>query len=334
MPAAERPGNLLLLGGSAWLGREIARLALAGGWQVTCLVRGSGRLPPAGVELVRADRDTDAAYEAVADRHWDAVIDLASQPVHARGAAEAMGPRAAFAIHVSSASAYADHAIPGEDETAAVLPALDADRMTGMADYGSAKVACEQAWLGSGAGGVAVVRPGLIGGPGDPTGRSTYWPWRFARAAARQRPVLVPAAAGQSAQVIDVRDLAAWLLALAGRGTAGLFNAVGDPVPVPRHLDVAREVGGHLGPLRVAPDDWLLAADVAPWAGPRSLPLWLPDPDYLGFAARSNARARVQGLHLRDLRATLADALAAGPAEPLPSGLTDEQEDELLVALP
>ena len=86
-------------------------------------------------------------------------------------------------VLVSSGNAYADFSSIEQSEDAATLAPLEADTMSSEEDYGAAKVACEQAVRGAGPS--AVVRAGLIGGPGDWSGRSGYWPWRFAHPGAR-----------------------------------------------------------------------------------------------------------------------------------------------------
>ncbi|MDR1511967.1 MAG: oxidoreductase [Propionibacteriaceae bacterium] len=286
--------------------------------------------------MVVADRDRpDALAPVMAPRRWDAVVDVATQPGHVRRAVRDLGPAASRFVFVSSANAYASLAGAGVTEDAPLHPPLASGTMPSPADYGPAKVACEQAVIaGFGAERSAVVRPGLIGGPGDPTGRSSYWPARFARPSNPAGDVLAPDAAAQPTSMIDVRDLAAWVVRLAEGAASGVFNATGDPAPFEDHIAAARAVAGHRGRLVTAPADWLLARGVAPWMGPRSLPLWLPDRSVAGLGALSNARARAAGLALRPLSQTLADTLAwvrdDGVATAVGAGLADAEELELL----
>jgi 2'-hydroxyisoflavone reductase len=136
--------------------------------------------------------------------------------------------------------------------------------------------------------------------------------------------------------VIDVRDLAAWIVDAGTAGLSGIFNATGETIPLPEHLEVARAVAGHTGPVVPVDQAWLLAHDVEPWMGERSLPLWLPLPDYAGFSARDSSAARAAGLVTRPLADTLADTLewelASGADRPRLAGLTAEEERSLLVA--
>ncbi|TJY72529.1 NAD-dependent epimerase/dehydratase family protein [Arthrobacter sp. CAU 1506] len=327
--------QILVLGGTAWLGHEIAAEALRRGHQVTCLARGTSGAVPSGARLVRADRDATDGLDAVAGQHWDAVLDVSRQPGQVRQAAAALAGAAKHFTFVSSCSVYADHDSPGADESAGLLPPLESDVMTSPDVYGQAKVACENAARDAfGPGRTLIVRPGLIAGPGDITDRTGYWPLRFARPVSDDGAVLVPNAPGLDAQVIDARDLAAWLVASAGKRLTGEFNAVGDVLGLAEHLEVARSVAGHSGPVMALDQEELAAADVNPWAGQRSLPLWLPLTDFAGFTSRSNAAAKAAGLALRPLAETLADTLdwelAAGPDRPRNAGLASEEERRLL----
>ena len=341
--------ELLILGGTAWLGHQTAVAALAAGHDVTCAARGSSGGPPPGTDFLRVDRDAGDGLAAVAGRRWDAVIDVSRQPGQVRRAVRDLKTAAGFYVFVSTGNVYASQRESGQDEDAPLLAPLAADVMDSMESYGPAKVACEQAVAeGFGAGSHAIARAGLIGGPGDTSGRSGYWPLRFAR----DGPVLVPDAPNQPTQLIDVRDLAQWLVEVAEGRTAGVFNAMGETVPFSAHLAEAaaaaeaRETGAQdaraaepaLPRITVpARQDWLREQGVNEWSGPRSLPLWLEDPDWHGMNARSNARARSAGLRLRPLRQTLQDTLAweeaAGVARPRGAGLTPEEERELLARL-
>jgi 2'-hydroxyisoflavone reductase len=329
--------RLLVLGGTAWLGRYVATIARDRGHVITCLARGESGAVPAGVEFVRADRDERDAYRDVAVGEWDVVVDVSSQPGRVRRAARAFTDRAGWFGYVSSASAYAEHDAPGADESAALLPPLDRDVMESMATYGQAKVACERHVIDTfGPGRSLVARVGLIGGPGDASDRTGYWPLRFSRPAAADGGVLVPDAPDLLTQVVDVRDLATWLVAAGERRLAGVFNVVGEALPLAEHLATARAVAGHSGPLVPVDQNWLQAHGVEPWMGERSLPLWLPLPEYAGFSSRDGSSARAAGLVHRPLAETLADTLGweqtLDTGRPRRAGLSDDDERGLLRA--
>jgi 2'-hydroxyisoflavone reductase len=328
----------LVLGGTAWLGGHVARAALEREHQVTCLARGFSGAAPEGVELVRADRRDPAAYDALKHQEWDVVVDVARQPGQVRGAVQALADRTGAYVFVSSCNVYADHRTAGADEETPRLPPLAGDVMESMDTYGQAKVACEQlVQQAFGPSQALIARVGLIGGPGDIFDRSGYWPLRFARPSTPSGAVLVPDAPELATQVIDVRDLAAWLMDAGSRRLGGIYNTTGETRALFDHLETARRVAGHTGPVVRADQQWLLDQGVQPWMGERSLPLWLVDPDWLGFNARDSSRARRAGLTTRPLEQTLADTLSWELARPTDrvrrAGLSNNDERALLAAL-
>lgn len=321
--------RVLVLGGTGWLSGRLARRWVDAGAAVTCLARG-GRPAPAGAALVVADRATADAYAEVAGEEWDEVVDISSDPVAVAAAVDALGGQAAHWSYVSSLSVYAENTEVDADESAALaVPAEPGDEY----DYSRAKSAAERA-VGTLGDRAAITRPGLIVGPGDPTDRFGYWPSRFALAGSG--PVLVPDAEGLTAQVIDVDDLAEFIVAAGGRGWTGTVNAIGPSMPLGDMLGVARAVAGHTGALRAASPDWLVEQGVAPWAGPRSLPLWLPG-DMPGFATRRGDAYRAAGGSIRTLEETVARVLAdereRGLDRARASGLSRAEEIDLIAAL-
>jgi nucleoside-diphosphate-sugar epimerase len=311
---------------------------------------------PAGAKLVRADRYNRGALATVAASSWDAVLDVATQPGHVRRAVRDLSGVAGLYLFVSTCGVYASLAEAGVDEAAPVVEPLSCDVMPSLDQYGSAKVACELAVRqGFGPARSLIVRPGLIGGPGDPTGRTTYWPARFAWPVGGGKQVLVPDEPDLPTSVIDVRDLAAWIVRLlqaaaeadgaadgsAATGQGRVYNAVGDSVPLGRHLELARSAAQSDAEMVRASSAWLIEHGVSPWSGLRSLPLWLTDDRLRGLGCLSNAQARAAGLVLRPLAQTLADSLrqirpGGSPfvgRRAAPAGLSDMYELPLLIEL-
>jgi len=284
---------------------------------------------------VPADRTAPDAYDGVAGRDWDEVVELSYEPLLVTGALDALAARARHWTLVSTISVYASNSEPGADEDAALLPTED------LGDYGQAKVAAEMASRRALGDRLLLARPGLIGGPGDGSDRFGYWVSRFALAhQLGDGPVLAPPTAHRWAQVVDVDDLATWLAAAGEAGRHGTVNATGDSHPLHAVIQLAAQVAGYRGEVVTAPDDWLLQHGVTYWAGPRSLPLWLPIAD-TAMAQRDNGALRASlaavGLTLSPLAATLertlADERCRGLDRARRSGLDREEELELVARL-
>ncbi len=296
---------------------------------MTCLARGQSGATAAGCALVKADRDSDLGLASVAARRWDSVIDVGRQPAHVRRAVRDLGPVAGSYLFVSTVRVYAETTRARIDESA---PTLDPSRddIVSPQEYGEGKVACEN-YVTAGVGDRSmIVRAGLLGGPGDVSGRSGYWPWRFATA--NGSGVLVPAAPDQPLQMLDVRDLAAWLVTLCEYPSVGTFNATGADTTLGDTLLHARAVSGSQARPVPIPGAMLIEQGVRPWLGPRSLPLWSGD---AVLPLVDSTKAAAAGLTRRPVDQTLSAALeyerhGRTGAWPRGSGLSDADEADLL----
>jgi nucleoside-diphosphate-sugar epimerase len=306
--------KILVLGGTVFLSRAVAEEAVRRGHDVTCACRGSSGSVPDGARHVAWDRD-EPTPAALAEGSFDAVVDVARRPSWVRTALASF-PSAHW-VFVSTINVYADDSVPGGRPDNAPLRdpiTEDVDLREHPEAYGPMKVACEQIVL-EGAASSMVVRPGLIVGPGDPTGRFTYWPARLADTAAHPE-VLVPGDANDSVQVIDVRDLAAWIVDGAEARTTGTFDGTGRAMTRAAFTDAiaagARELD-LLDPTETTftavDQEFLVAQGVEPWAGPGSLPVWLPLPEYAGLMARDVAASYAAGLVTRPMSETARDTI-------------------------
>lgn len=332
--------HFLILGGGVFLGTHTLAAALARGHSVTVFNRGRARtLWPDGVEVLIGDRGADLAV--LAGRRWDAVIDTCGYtPAEVQASAEALGEACACYLFVSSVSAYADTTEPmtAEDHPLASADGIARDDRD-MRHYGAQKAACEAEVVRVFGPRALIVRPGLIVGPGDRSGRFSHWVWRAADGGA----MLVPDVPDANAlQFIDVRDLAGWMIHLLDTGTRGALNGSGPvgAVHIGWHTLVAacraEAAARGLAPaeaVRVG-EAFLMQHGVQAWS---ELPLWLPsiDPEYAGFN-RDLTRAAAAGLRTRPLRETIAAVL---DEEPPPADdrrrvgkLTREREAALIAA--
>jgi 2'-hydroxyisoflavone reductase len=308
--------RILILGGTKFLGRAFVEAALAQGHELTLFNRGqtNADLFPK-VEQLRGDRAGDLA--PLEGRRWDAVVDTSGYvPSVVRASAELLRGTSLYAF-VSSVSVYADLSTgPNEESECAELGEASADELAeDFSNYGALKALCERAVGEVFRERSLIVRPGLIVGPHDPTGRFTYWAQRLARGG----EILAPGPPERLAQFVDVRDLAEWILSAVEQGVSGTFNATNEGVAWGELLAGAD--------VTWVSDEFLQEHEVGPWM---ELPLWLPDPEWAGMHATDVSRAVAAGLRFRSLEDTISGAATAPAAESV--GLTPEREAELLTA--
>jgi len=341
---SDRPLRLLVLGGTAFLGPAVVDCALARGHEVTLFNRGrtNTHLYP-DLEKLVGDRDGDLV--ALRGREWDVVLDTSGYyPKVVADAAGLLRDRVARYIFVSSISVYADFSQRGLDETSPVgtitadeVAAVDSVRKITGANYGPLKALCEQAAERALPGRTWVVRPGLICGPRDRSGRFTYWVAR----ALRGGEVLAPDSPQTPTQLIDVRDLGEWIVRGAEQGTVGTFNATSPPeeLTIGEMLTACREVAGSDARFTWVDCEFLAAHEVQEWT---DLPVWV---DIAGPEAGHPyvvvQRALAAGLRFRPIRETVRGTLRwwqtlteedrerFGLAR---AGLRPEREAELLAA--
>jgi nucleoside-diphosphate-sugar epimerase len=323
--------KLLVLGGSMFLSRAVAEEAVRRGHEVTCACRGSSGSVPEGARHVVTDRAAGLPGELAEE--FDAVVDVARHPSWVR-AAVARFPGAHW-VFVSTINVYEDETTPGGGPGTLPLRAPihdDVDLKETPEAYGPMKVACEEV-VQQGATSAMVVRPGLIVGPGDPTGRFTYWPARLG-ALADGDEVLAPGSPDDVVQVIDVRDLADWIVSAAESRATGVFDGTGAVTPLGDLLDQVA-TGCDVAPAWTwVPQEFLSDREVAPWMGPRSVPLWLPRPAYDGMLAHDVAASYAAGLVTRPIVETARDTLAWLRATPdaVVTGMTRDEERAVLDA--
>lgn len=316
--------RVLVLGGTAFVGRAIVTDALRHGMDVTLFCR--GRTGPElfpGVPRLSGDRDT-GDYAALAGGRWDAVVDVSGfVPRHVGQAMDALGDGIGRYLFISSNAVYARTGVgPGADEDAPRRPPVRHTEELDEDTYGPAKVACEDDVVARYGSRATIVRPGKVAGPYDPQDGLTYW----TRRAARGGRVALPGRPEQPVQVIDSRDLARLVARLLLDDRPGAFNAVGpaEPTTMAGLIETcARAAGTRVEIVPVPPD-----------AVPPFFPLVRGEPLW-PTQQRSAARARAAGMPATPLEATAADVLAwdrERGSPPLGRGLSPEEEERLLRA--
>lgn len=328
------PLHILILGGTGFLGPHVVEAALAKGHTVTLFNRGktNPHLFP-DLEKLQGDRKT-GNLDALKGREFDAVIDNSGYlPKHVKQSAELLQTSTQY-LFVSSVSAFRDQGQAGLVETDPVAPLTEPDTEDVMTHYGALKAACEQAAETAMPGRVTVVRPGLIVGPGDESDRFTYWPVRLARGG----EVLAPGNPDDPVQLIDVRDLAAFMLRCVEEQFTEVYSAVGptERLSVKGMLDGCIAALGSNATLTWADSKFLEKHEVQPWM---ELTVWVPpDSEFGGLGAVNGSKAWAAGLTTRPLGDIAKDTLAYWNSLPEErrskprAGLPAEREAAVLAA--
>ncbi len=337
--------KILVLGGTGFIGPALVPLAQARGHEITLFNRGktNKELFPE-VEKIIGDRDPKKGegIKGLEGRTWDVVFDdCGYYPRMVTASAEVLAKsKLGHYVYISSISCYAKNDVEGADESAelATMPDPTVEKME---FYGPLKALCEQAAEKAMPGKTTVVRPGYIVGPGDPTDRFTYWPVRFDKGGT----ILVPGATTDPLQIIDVRDLAAFLLRVAENKTIGTFNACG---PAKRlswgeTIEACKASSSKKTDtmvLKWMPVEKITALKDDPMMKDVEFPIWAPYAgDSKGFHTWSNARAVAAGLTFRPITQICADTLAwwktlpADRQKKMDRQLSPEKEAEILKSL-
>ena len=323
--------DLLIAGGTQFVGRHIVETALKRGHKVTLLNRGqSGQGLFPGVERLTADRTVDVSV--VKGRKFDSCIDVSGYfHRHVRMLAEAVKATVPHFCFVSTISVYADwRPSPAIDETFDLAKTETPDHeVRDGKDYGALKVLAENAAKAVYGDGTLIIRPGLIVGPGDHTNRFTYWPTRLHEGG----EVLAPGPKERLVQFIDVRDLAAFIVSMVEKKAGGTYNATGPEAKMSMGdmLDQIQKAIGSSAKLTWVEPKLLTDNGVVAYT---EMPLWLPESEKRPlFASISNAKAIAAGLRYRPFAETAKDTLAWWKSEKTPpqgTALKREKEREIL----
>jgi 2'-hydroxyisoflavone reductase len=332
--------RLLVLGGTVFLGRHVVDAARTAGHDVTIVHRGVHPAHRDDVTRIVADRDGDLA--PLKGQTWDAAIDVAAYlPRTVITSTALLRAHVERYVFVSTRSVYKDmekgvvESSPLatiDDATAARFDAMSTDGLRDVKEfwpaYGPLKARCESIVRDAFGDRALVVRPGLIGGPHDPTDRFIYWPSRITRGG----EVLCPDRPETPTRLIDVRDLAAWIVRATETAANGTFDAIGPKDwTLGRVIDACKSNAKSDARLTWVDESFLLDRKVEPWS---DLPCWLPRKWAAGFTGTDD-RAQHEGLTFRSLEDTVRDTMAWDRARspgPRKNGLDAARESELLAA--
>lgn len=328
--------KILILGGTAFLGPAIVRHARSQGHQLTLFTRGKtnvGLFPD--IEMLVGDRDGD--LEALKGRKWDVVIDSSGYlPRLVTDSARLLADNVGQYIFISSISVFADFSQRGLSESSpvGVLEDESIEEITGLT-YGPLKALCEQAAEREMRGRSTSIRPGLIVGPMDRTDRFTYWPVRIAGGG----EVLTPESPDVPTQIIDVNDLAMFVVRCAERNITGTFNATSpsEELTMGELFETCRKVSGSDATFTYVSHDFMVEKELQEWS---DIPVYVHlDGPEAGHPFVNVNKALRQGLTFRPISETIRDTLdwwATVSQErkdrPMRAGLTAEREQEALEA--
>ncbi len=317
--------NLLVLGGSKFVGRHIVLAFLAAGHQVTVFNRGeSPDELPTHIERLHGNRnDAASVTNAFASRSWNVCVDVSGYtPQQVQISTAALQGRVGQYIFISTASVYSDAKVhPITEEASIFAPAPDGKTEVTGETYGPLKVACEQVVMTNFADAYAILRPQLVAGPYDYTARYSYWVDR----AARGSPVLAPGNGQDHLQVIDARDLAEFTVKIANSGANDTFNLSGHRLTWAEFLDMLGITNLH----------WIKAETLASLRlGWNELPLYIPEEsEDDGLMNISNTRAVAAGLRLRTPLETAQATREWSQTQDITYALSPEKEAEILAGL-
>ena len=303
-----KPLDILILGGTGYVGPYQVRAAIERGHRVTVFNRGRAQADlPNGVTHLRGDRSIEKLdLESLRGKRWDAAIDNAqTDPRWVTQTAQLLKDSVGYYLYVSTTGVYAPYSDPGFI-TEARMPRLTDNDQGETKTYGVIKALSEIENTKVFGARAINVRPNFIVGPEDPKARFPYWPMRYAAGG----EILVPGTPDDHVQFADVRDLTAFMMHLIEQGTTGTFNIAGeDDITMQRFQDALAVAVPSKHALTWIPDVAFLRANrvgtLIPWVAPSRT----PDGVRYGQNYINSDKAVASGLRYRPMTDTMRDTL-------------------------
>jgi 2'-hydroxyisoflavone reductase len=315
VPAATLPRrasaglDILVLGGTGFIGPHLVRHAVSRGHRVTTFTRGrrEASLPDGVIRLIG---DRNGQLDALRGKRWDAVIDdSATDPAWVSLSTALLKGSVGQYVFTSSTGVYYPYLTRGLDESTQPRR-TQVDPKDGSETYGVNKANCEHITMQAFGAMGTIVRPTYIVGPGDTTDRFPYWPVRLARGG----DTLAPGRKEDPVQIIDVRDLVAFTVKLVEDRRGGVFNVSGprETLTIAAFLDQAAKAISSTSTFT-----WIDDHEFLKGHGIRGAVPWIMlEGNNEGHTSIRNDRAIAAGLGFRPLVDTVRDTLAWWPSVP------------------
>jgi 2'-hydroxyisoflavone reductase len=317
--------NLLVIGGTRFVGRHLVEAALQRGHNVTLFNRGKNASVFPNVEQIHGDRDKNVS--ALEGRSFDAVIDTCGYiPRHLQMTADVLRDVPLY-VFISTISVYADPIPIHADENATLARLEQATEEVTNESYGALKVLCENVVNDAFPNRALIVRPGFIVGPYDPTDRFSYYPYRVSKGGEMLAPPT-----STPMQFIDARDLAVWTITATEQSLTGTFNVVtpADAMTFGQVLETAKAITKADTKFIYVEDAFIAAHEEA-----QALPMYVPE-EQQAWGRVSSQKAVNTGLTFRPLETTIKDTLEWLQTRPSSyawkAGLSEQQEQALFQA--
>ena len=310
--SAIKPKHILVLGGTHFLGPAIVEAVIAAGHTVTLFNRGvtNPALFP-HVEKLRGFRSSDSRGQdlsSLAQRQFDAAVDVwPSDPALAESAAAFLKDRVGHYLYVSSIAAYDSKEFEraGIEETTALEPWNGPGRR-----YNRGKAESERRLHSIRGDDITIVRPGPIKGDRDTTPDLLTWLIRSQNGGTH----IGPGNGEDSVELVDVKDVARFLLLAIERSLYGTFNLTGRPMPFRQFLDACKSATRSDATFEWIPLPFLrehgLETDLALHTFAGNFPLWRPAGARPGLFQISSEKAFRAGWQTRTFQETALDCLS------------------------